>query len=421
MKDKLFNFLGNKILVSVLCCLPILLYFIVINKYAINIPYHDDYLAILDFLTNYKVATGLEKLGLLFQQHNEHRIFSSRVIYVIYLELFKTINFRDIILIGNIQLVISYLILFHFTKKAMPIGWGLPVIIFSLCVFDLTSCNNTVWAMAAVQNFGIVMLFLLSLFFYDSEKKYAIFFAILFQIIAIYSSGNGFVAGACLVLYTILKREKRQIIISSLVFVVFFSLYFLRYKFGVGITDSGSRRIVWNFFHFLSAHITVGRRNYYDYIVIFLSIVVLGLYLISLPFNKKLQISKEKIPLFVVGVFSVITMALISVGRWVGVVSGKYMIYPNIFTAVVIVFFLIKFKHDKQIRVYRATFAILFILCFFRNFDFGVKGCAGIRNKVIRHDTLYYDPKDEKAIEAASCKAGIYCIEKESINIKAIN
>src|ERR1017187_10328490 len=103
--------------------LPATVYFYIVNKYAVNIPSQDDYAAILDFLCHYKRAHGIDKFFMLFVQHGEHRILSSRIVYVLYDSIFGNINFRNIIFIGNAQLLFAYSILIIFIKKCLAKYW----------------------------------------------------------------------------------------------------------------------------------------------------------------------------------------------------------------------------------------------------------------------------------------------------------
>src|SRR5205807_2536586 len=99
---------------------PAVIYFNTINKYAVNFPYQDDYNAILEFLCKFKQADIADKFWLLFSQHGQHRIFQARVIYVLYDSIMGKVNFRDLIFIGNLQLVVVYFVFIYFIRKAIP-------------------------------------------------------------------------------------------------------------------------------------------------------------------------------------------------------------------------------------------------------------------------------------------------------------
>src|SRR4051812_42559084 len=90
--------------------IPAIVYFAIVCQYAVNIPSQDDYGATLDFLCQYKLAHGTDKIWLLFSQHNEHRILSSRIVYVLYNQLSGTINFRHIIILANLQLLLVFVV-----------------------------------------------------------------------------------------------------------------------------------------------------------------------------------------------------------------------------------------------------------------------------------------------------------------------
>src|ERR1039458_9187098 len=91
-----------KLFYFILLFLSPIIYFIYVNKYTLNIPWEDDYDAILSFLCNTKKTNGFDNLSLYLSQQNEHRILSSTIIFSLYDHIFGTINFRGLILIGNL-------------------------------------------------------------------------------------------------------------------------------------------------------------------------------------------------------------------------------------------------------------------------------------------------------------------------------
>ena len=76
------------------------IYCLTVIRYAYNMPVGDDYDAILNFLNQYFETDWLSKLQLLFGQHNEHRILLTRLISVIDLSIFGSINFSHLIWLG---------------------------------------------------------------------------------------------------------------------------------------------------------------------------------------------------------------------------------------------------------------------------------------------------------------------------------
>jgi hypothetical protein len=218
--------------------LPILLYFVLLQKYAVNIPLFDDH-ALKAFLVNYlKTDTFLQKLTEIFRQHNEHRIALTRVVTLLSYWSKGVIDYRFLMLFGNIFLIGILVIFWKIFKKInLPSYFFLPV---PFLLFHLQHSENTFWGMAAVQNFGIVFWLLLVFYFLNSTKSWGIFWAIIAQFVATFTSGNGFLGAVVgLVILALQKRYKHGaiwLVMSGLMAV----LYFFDYEKPKGNPASGS-------------------------------------------------------------------------------------------------------------------------------------------------------------------------------------
>jgi hypothetical protein len=157
------------------------------HAYAVNVAKWDDH-ALREFLYNFDQAPGVsEKIYQLFKQHNEHRIVYDRIITVLDYYLTGKLNFRHLMLIGNLSLV-GLLILFGavLRREKQPILYALPV---SLLIFNLSQWENMYWGMAALQNFSVVLWVLGSLYFLSYTNRWAV--AFLLAVLATLTSGNG--------------------------------------------------------------------------------------------------------------------------------------------------------------------------------------------------------------------------------------
>src|ERR1700743_859724 len=114
--------------------IPAFLYFRIVDHYAVNIPWSDDYDAILGFLLEFRKAPFGEKIGLLFSQHNEHRILSSRLVYITWQALFGRINFRYLTFIGDTQLLVAFFISIYFIRRCIPRYWSIVAFVWGLCL-----------------------------------------------------------------------------------------------------------------------------------------------------------------------------------------------------------------------------------------------------------------------------------------------
>lgn len=204
-----------------------LLYFVLLQKYAVNIPLFDDH-ALKAFLVNYlDTDTFSQKITEIFKQHNEHRIALTRVVTLFSYWSKGVIDYRFLMLVGNTFLV-GILVIFWkiFRKTQIQSYFFLPI---PFLLFQLQHSENTFWGMAAVQNFGIVFWLLVVFYFLNSTKSWGIFWAILAQFVATFTSGNGFLGAVVgLVILFLQKRYKNGaiwLVMSGLMAILYFFDY----------------------------------------------------------------------------------------------------------------------------------------------------------------------------------------------------
>lgn len=390
--------------------LPAIVYFFFLNKYALNIPSQDDYGAILDFLSRWSQAHGWDKFYALFAFHNEHRILSSRIVYALYYTLFGDINFTHIIFIGNIQLIFIFLIVIHFIRQLLPKDWFVAAIIAGLAIFDLNNWENTCFAMACMQNFGIVFLFLLSLYLYSLDGKPFTIMAVIVQILCTYSSGNGIVASGFIVLFNLLNKNKLNSYTSIFALLIFAPLYFHHYNPPpTGHPSKNIPQVALFFFRFIGNHI---------YFETMLAGVTAGICIcIGVAYailNRRAFSNRKFIPLICLAGFLVTTMTLTSVFRSnpEGYISSRYLIYPHLLVALLFLFLLIRMPQGNIRNVCLVLFPVTMLIAYKLNFNGGLWPLRD-RNALIRDSDYYYPDKQyAKAVTETACKLNIYCIDK---------
>ena len=62
-----------------------LIYFSAIFLYSVDVPINDDYdiLESISKILNNSTLTLMDKIKILFSQHNEHRIFTTRFLFIV--------------------------------------------------------------------------------------------------------------------------------------------------------------------------------------------------------------------------------------------------------------------------------------------------------------------------------------------------
>jgi hypothetical protein len=207
---------------------PVLVFFGILLKFAVNIPFHDDFDAVLAFFNNFISAESLsEKIKLLFSQHNEHRIIFNKLFTIASYYITGEINFKFLILFGNFALVgVAGVIFSSFRQEENKILYFLPVMFL---LFQFQSYENSLWGMASIQNFYVLLFAFLALFFLSKESFASYCAAIAFAIAATFTSGNGmfcFITGLMVLLY---KKQYKYALLWGLLMISAISIYFYGY------------------------------------------------------------------------------------------------------------------------------------------------------------------------------------------------
>lgn len=212
-----------------LILVPAAIYFWIWDYLAVNIPKWDDH-AFKMFLLNLRDENSIGGyLQQIFSQHNEHRIALTRLITWLDALIFGSLNFRHLMLAGNLLLLIIPVIwgiILHQNKK--PLYSLIPVPFLWL---TLAHWENMYWGMAAVQNFGIVALFVLTCFLLTQNKNKYLISAIITAFLTVYASGNGLLILpiGCVLLFTANRRKHLGIWVGMSIALVI--LYFIGFEY----------------------------------------------------------------------------------------------------------------------------------------------------------------------------------------------
>ncbi|WP_345080499.1 hypothetical protein [Nemorincola caseinilytica] len=390
--------------------LPMLVCTYLVWRYATNMPRQDDYDAILDFTLSYQRADLPTRVDLLLKQHNEHRIVLSRLMFVLYYKTFGVINFRHIMMLSGVVLSLLFLNIAWFVKKAIPEHWMPCVLVTSMCVFDLNSYENMVFAMAGIQNFGVILAFTGSMLFYSMKNRWALAGAMPLQVLCILSSGNGILGAAILILYTIYTRDKVKMAAAATSLVLGVLVYYHEYvKLQTGAFTLDPTKFVPYFLQTLGAHFDRGRG-------IWGGAILVALLLWTVPIGKRLRIAPEVLPLVCLGLFVFASVGVTSIFRgnvpmWTPTAS-RYCIYSHLATLLGYVFLVIYVRNWK----YTGPMAVVLIvgLFFFYNWNMkdGKYGMQAFREDLTLVPYQYPDPIRAKQVTDETCKENIYCIEQ---------
>lgn len=294
-------------------CSGTLFYFI--YKSAINVPFIDDYCALIDFIIQYSKAESIQqKIHFIFRQHNVHRIAFARLIVLLDYYATNSINFRHLAWIGSInQIVIAGIFSFEAYKARKDIVAIVPVI---LLTFNFQHINNLLWATSSLQNVGVIALACLAIWLLTKESIYFQLAGLAFAFLTTFSSGSGPAIWLVILLLAILKGNTVKCIIVLLTGICSLFLYFNQYK----VTLNSSTDLVEKLFNILtvvpgviggSFDIQEKENYFWPVLAGFLVIMTFSYYLWKIGLN---TIRKNPSILFLLGVFAFGFLSALTIG-----------------------------------------------------------------------------------------------------------
>lgn len=166
--------------------IPLTLFWYAITTLVCNVPFWDDYDAILRYLSRPLV----ERINILTSFHNEHRILIPRICFEVIHFIFGTFNFSACIILGDIILVSYILILGSKITRTTQWEFFIPFIWLFL---DLANYENTLWALTAIQSHAVLLLSLLACICFNKSEDHNGYFylSLIFAAAATYTSGSG--------------------------------------------------------------------------------------------------------------------------------------------------------------------------------------------------------------------------------------
>ena len=157
---------------------------------AMNVPYQDDIIDVLQFLVSIVQLTDISQaFGIFFHSHNEHRTLSSRLVYFLVYEIAGEINFRTLIFVAHFSLVAQLLLLHLAIRNRSQSLWLLlpaALILFQPRAYELFSSGMAAFAYMFVYLYGFASLLCLR------EVKLPRFLAaIVFAALAMFTLASG--------------------------------------------------------------------------------------------------------------------------------------------------------------------------------------------------------------------------------------
>lgn len=193
-----------------------------IAYYGADVPYMDDYVVVLEFLNRFQ-NPGADKAGLLFSQHNEHRLVFVKLAVLSARLAAGKINFTLLMYAGNFGLIFC---LYFFRKIAGIKNDYIALLPIVLLLFSYVFWDTVYFGMAALQNLWVAGFSMAGLY-YLTREKYATAGA--FAVAAVFSSGSGLIVPFAGIIYLVFAKKFKALIFWLPAAAVVYFLYFYGY------------------------------------------------------------------------------------------------------------------------------------------------------------------------------------------------
>jgi hypothetical protein len=398
-------------------------YFYYIATYAVNIPYLDDYDAILKYILTFQNASVWDKIKSLFLPHNEHIMVMTRGMSWVGYGLTGKIDFGNLLIIGNGLLLIELVFLYRLFTPSLrfsPLYFLLIVGIFLNPQYSPTSF----WAMALWSNIWVLLPVALSIFVLSNPKTWH--WSLPVAVLALFSNGNGLMIWP--VGFFILFLDKRpwmQYVMWGFTAVLACGIYFylVRQQPSSGIFELSNLPLLpLNILAFLGAYGALLGGKLGQVMAVGVGIIVVVTSFFTL---KKYLKTHERTDLILLSFIAFILLTALAVAlfraeKGMGIViGGRYRQYSSLAVAVSFLmgFRLLTFQPNRGMKV--LTWAIVGAvtgLSFYR--DIGLRRTTEWRTVADYYNVLHNQidvyttdgtPRFGKTALAAQ-KAGLYVI-----------
>lgn len=215
-------------LLVAMCCIATLVFFLF--EAALDIPFIDDYNALLDFIIQYLRSDSIkEKLHFIFRQHNEHRIVYARLVVLLDYYAFGCTNLRHLIFFGSTSLfLMAGIFCFEAYKSCKNVLAFVPIILLSL---HFQHMGSLLWATSSLQNLAVIALSCLAIWLVTRGNFSNNCIGMVFAFLTTFASGAGPMVWPVLFLIALMSHDIAKCLVTVLSGTASVSLYFYAYHF----------------------------------------------------------------------------------------------------------------------------------------------------------------------------------------------
>ena len=317
--------------------IPLLIYGFCLLRYGYNFFLYDDYNILLQTPLDWQNFPSFgSRFDLLFRQNNEHRVAYLRLITILDWKLFGSIQPVHLLVVGNSSLLLIGWILYKnlANSNRFSRSWVFLPVLFLL--FQFQSWDNTFWAMASLQNFGILGWVLLAL--YAAQQK-RILLALLALLLAVFTSGSGLFLAPILIASWLVEKQHRSAMITFVLWVGLIWFYFYNYQQPAGypslaqtITKADWGQVIVFFLAFLGS-------NLYHPALPFLAPLVGFLGLVWVGYLTFIRYFRQNAVLYGTLLFLLLSAAAVALNRYgfgtTGAYPSRYRVNSSLFLAII--------------------------------------------------------------------------------------
>lgn len=204
----------------------IIMHWVILYRYSLNVPILDDFLSVLQYLNRYvEIESGIDKILFIFAPYNEYKLVLSNCVQITLLWIFAEIDFRMMVFVASLGLVaIMWIYIFYFYNKfykgfKISIWYFMPVVFL---LFNLSQYDFAMWSMAALQGYTQMAFSLGAVYFF---AKRDMFWTLFFLVCGMFQGGMWMPTLAIFVFASMIKKEYKNL--YMMLFVAFVSIVFM--------------------------------------------------------------------------------------------------------------------------------------------------------------------------------------------------
>jgi hypothetical protein len=209
---RISDHLVGKCLGVILFFIPVGVYFFFVIYFSENIPFMDDYDAILKFVIDFAGEESfLKRIHLVFAPHNDHRLVFLHLVVLAQYYVSGVINFQHLIILGNLSVIAILFILwksFECSKNKLYFFLPAVYLLFSLAYFEAS-----LWTMVSLSGLPVVAFSFAAIYLLGKDNNSHFIGSCVFAIAAVFTQGNGkIVLISCIAMLLYKKQYKKSVI-----------------------------------------------------------------------------------------------------------------------------------------------------------------------------------------------------------------